>query len=70
MTRIVCLALLLALGACNIPVYDPEPVSIDQWQRRQEAIQRQQAERERLCAITKQDDPRHDELCRGLGARH
>ena len=70
MIRLATLVLLLATSACALPVYDPEPVSTEQWQTRQDAIQRQQAERERLCAITKQDDPRRESLCRGVaGAR-
>ena len=56
----------LAAGACTIPTYEPEPVSVYQWERRQQAIEREQAERERLCRITKDEDPRKDELCRGV----
>jgi hypothetical protein len=53
-------------AACTIPTYEAEPVSAHQWERRQEAILRRQAERERLCRITKEDDPRKEELCRGV----
>ena len=56
----------LAAGACTVPTYEPEPVSVYQWERRQQAIERQQAERERLCRITKDEDPRKEELCRGV----
>ncbi len=67
MTRILALVLLASLtGACTIPTYEAEPVSAAQWERRQEAIVRRQAERERLCRITKEDDPRKEELCRGV----
>jgi hypothetical protein len=67
MTRILALVLLASLtGACTIPTYEAEPVSVYQWERRQEAIMRRQAERERLCRITKEDDPRKEELCRGV----
>ena len=71
MTRILTLAALVSMtGACTIPTYEADPVSATQWERRQEAIQRQQAERERLCRITRDDDPRKEELCRGVsGAR-
>ena len=70
MSRFLTLALLASLGACTIPTYEADPVSAHQWERRQEAIVRQQAERERLCRITKDDDPRKEELCRGVaGAR-
>ena len=56
----------LAAGACTVPTYEPEPVSVYQWERRQQAIERQQADRERLCRITKDEDPRKEELCRGV----
>ena len=56
----------LAAGACTVPTYEPEPVSVYQWERRQQAIERQQAGRERLCRITKDEDPRKEELCRGV----
>ncbi len=65
MTRILTLAgLALLTAACA--AYEAEPVSAHQWERRQEAILRQQAERERLCRITREDDPRKEELCRGV----
>ena len=66
MSRILILALLASTGACTIPTYEADPVSAHQWERRQEAIVRQQAERERLCRITREDDPRKEELCRGV----
>ena len=66
MTRLLILAMALATAACAIPTYEAEPVSAHQWERRQEAILRQQAERERLCRITRDDDRRKEELCRGV----
>ena len=69
MTRLLSLTIVLAAAAasaCTIPTYEAEPVSAAQWQRRQEAIERQQAERARLCRITKDEDPRKEELCRGV----
>jgi len=69
MSRLLTLTIVLAAaaaGACTIPTYEADPVSPAQWQRRQEAIERQQAERQRLCRITKDEDPRKDELCRGV----
>ena len=67
MIRVLALAMLASMtGACTIPSYEAEPVSVYQWERRQEAIVRRQAERERLCRITKDDDPRKEELCRGV----
>jgi len=69
MSRLLTLAIVLAAGAasaCTVPTYEAEPVSVYQWERRQQAIEREQAERERLCRITKDEDPRKDELCRGV----
>ena len=69
MNRLLTLTIVLATaaaGACTVPTYEPEPVSVYQWERRQQAIEREQAERERLCRITKDEDPRKDELCRGV----
>ena len=43
MTRLLILAMALATAACTIPTYEAEPVSAHQWERRQEAIVRQQA---------------------------
>ena len=67
MTRILIVVLAAAtLSACAIPTYEADPVSPRQWQERQERIQRQEAERARLCAITRPEDPRKEELCRGV----
>ena len=50
MIRVLTIAMLAATaGACTLPTYEADPVSVYQWERRQEQIQRQQAERERLC---------------------
>ncbi|MCS6625132.1 hypothetical protein N0B44_19650 [Roseibacterium beibuensis] len=56
----------VTLSACTIPTYEAEPVSAYQWERRQQAIERQLAERERQCRITRDEDPRKEELCRGV----
>ena len=63
------LTLLLAaagLTACAVPTYEAEPVSVTQWERRQQAIERELAERERLCRTTRDEDPRKAERCRGV----
>ena len=63
---LIALAGAVSTAACNVPAYEAEPVSAYQWERRQQAIERQLAERERLCRITKDEDPRKEELCRGV----
>ena len=63
------LTLMLAaamLSACTVPTYEAEPVSVYQWERRQKAIERELAERERLCRTTSDEDPRKAERCRGV----
>lgn len=66
MTRLLILAMAFAMTACTVPTYEAEPVSPRQWQERQERIQREQAERDRLCAITRPEDPRKEQLCRSV----
>ncbi len=69
MMRTAILILMAAsLGACAIPTYEePLPTSAEGWQRRQEGIERRHdAERARLCRITEKDDPRYEQLCRGV----
>ncbi len=65
MMRIVVTALAtLMLGACAFPgPYEAEPNSPTQWQRRQEGIERQEAERVRLCAIMNKDTERYRRDC-------
>ncbi|MBU1384285.1 MAG: hypothetical protein KKG14_14115 [Alphaproteobacteria bacterium] len=63
---LIAISAAAATAACNVPIYEPEPVSGYQWERRQQAIERQQAERVRLCRITRDEDPRKEELCRGV----
>ena len=52
-----------ALSACAFPAYDPEPTSAVQWQRRQDEIERREAERVRLCAIMNKDTDRYRRDC-------
>jgi cytochrome c556 len=63
---LIALTAVVSTAACTLPTYEADPVSVYQWERRQQAIERQQAERERLCRITKDEDPRKEELCRGV----
>ena len=67
MIRLLTMVLAAAvLSACTVPTYEADPVSVYQWERRQQAIVRQQAERVRRCHATRDDDPRKEELCRGV----
>jgi hypothetical protein len=53
----------LMLGGCLPPAYQADPVSSYQWQRREEDIQRQQAERTRVCATMNKDSDRFKRDC-------
>ncbi len=52
------------LAGCAFPApYEDMPNSPYQWQRRQEGIERQEAERVRLCAIMNKDTDRYRRDC-------
>ena len=57
----------LCLTGCLPPPYEAEPASVYQWQRRQEGIERREAERVRLCAIMNTDTDRYRRDCRRPG---
>ncbi|ADL01257.1 hypothetical protein [Brevundimonas subvibrioides] len=68
MIRMVALSITaIALTGCLPPAYEAEPASVYQWQRRQEGIERQEAERVRLCAIMNTDTDRYRRDCRRPG---
>ncbi|WP_396593416.1 hypothetical protein [Brevundimonas sp. R86498] len=57
-----------ALSGCAFPgPYEAEPNSPAQWQRRQETIERGEAERVRLCAMMNKDTDRYRRDCRRPG---
>ncbi len=67
MRTAILILMAASLAACTLPAYEePLPTSPQGWQRRQDTIERDRAERERLCRITSKDDPRHEQLCRGV----
>ena len=54
----------VTLAGCAFPApYEADPTSPYQWQRRQEGIERQEAERVRLCAIMNKDTDRYRRDC-------
>ena len=53
----------MTIAACVPPPYEADPVSSYQWQRRQEDIQRQQAEQARVCATMNKDSERFKRDC-------
>ena len=54
------------LAACS-PHFEAEPTSVYQWERRQEDIQRREAERVRLCGMMNKDSERYKRDCRRPG---
>jgi hypothetical protein len=60
--------LALGLSACAFPQpYEADPASPAQWQRRQEGIERREAERVRLCQMMNKDSDRYRRDCRRPG---
>ncbi|WGM31416.1 hypothetical protein [Brevundimonas sp. NIBR11] len=53
----------ITLTGCLPPPYEAEPASVYQWQRRQDGIERREAERVRLCAIMNKDTERYRRDC-------
>ena len=67
--RSVCSGLLIiafmATGACSAP-YEADPVSVYQWERRQNEIERQDAEKQRLCQTLDKQSARYERECAGV----
>lgn len=64
MRAVILSFMALLVGACAFPApYEAEPNSPIQWQRRQEGIERNEAERVRLCAIMNKDSERYRRDC-------
>ena len=55
--------LALSTAACLPAPYEADPTSSYQWQRRQEDIQRREAERVRTCALMNKDSDRFKRDC-------
>ncbi len=67
MIRMVVISTLgLSLAACA-PNFEAEPTSVYQWERRQQEIQRREAERVRLCGMMNKDGDRYKRDCRRPG---
>lgn len=66
MVRLAIMGLgLVTLAACGTP-YEADPVSVYQWERRQEEIVRQDAEKQRLCQTLDKDSARYKRECAGV----
>ncbi|MNK20245.1 hypothetical protein D3C87_384810 [compost metagenome] len=58
------LPLLLVLGGCAS--YEADPVSVYQWERKVERIQREDAERARVCGTLDKESARYERDCAGV----
>jgi PBP1b-binding outer membrane lipoprotein LpoB len=61
---LMILPLLLVLGGCAS--YEADPVSVYQWERKVERIQREDAERVRICATLDKESARYERDCAGV----
>lgn len=61
---LMILPLLLVLGGCAS--YEADPVSVYQWERKVERIQREDAERLRICATLDKESARYERDCAGV----
>lgn len=63
-TSLIALVLTGAAGGCAS--YEAEPVSVYQWERKVEQVQRQDAERQRLCQTLDKESARYQRDCAGV----
>lgn len=61
---LIILPLLIVLGGCAS--YEAEPVSVYQWERKVERIQREDAERVRVCGTLEKESARYERECAGV----
>jgi len=61
---LIILPLLTVLGGCAS--YEAEPVSVYQWERKVERIQREDAERARVCGTLDKESARYERECAGV----
>ncbi|MEN5170830.1 hypothetical protein ABE444_14770 [Brevundimonas pondensis] len=61
---LIILPLLIVLGGCAS--YEAEPVSVYQWERKVERIQREDAERARVCGTLDKESARYERECAGV----
>ena len=63
---IMMIALAAPMLASSCAPYEAEPVSVYQWERKVEQVQRQEAERQRLCQTLDKESARYQRDCAGV----
>ena len=68
MMRMILIALsAVSLAACAFPApYEADPVSVYQWERKVQEIERREAERQRLCQTLDKESARYERECAGV----
>jgi hypothetical protein len=61
---LVGLAVAVTAGACA--PYEAEPVSVYQWERKVQEVERREAERQRLCQTLDKESARYERECAGV----
>ena len=61
---LIGLAVAATAGACA--PYEAEPVSVYQWERKVQEIERREAERQRLCQTLDKESARYERECAGV----
>jgi len=63
-TVLIGLAVAATAGACA--PYEAEPVSVYQWERKVQEVERREAERQRLCQTLDKESARYERECAGV----
>ncbi len=63
-TVLIGLAVAATAGACA--PYEAEPVSVYQWERKLQEVERREAERQRLCQTLDKESARYERECAGV----
>jgi len=63
-TVLIGLAVAATAGACA--PYEAEPVSVYQWERKVQEVERREAERQRLCQTLDKESARYQRECAGV----
>ena len=68
MKKALCMmiALVAPMLASACAPYEADPVSVYQWERKVEQVQRQDAERQRLCQTLDKESARYQRDCAGV----